>query len=218
MHRHVFRTNRLVMAAALLAACGPRLRPLPGTPVPVALPKAELPAERRLVVFQWTLDDAELSARGEGAARIAPPDSARLDFFVAGGLGTGAAILVGDQLRLPSRGDDIARRLVPPPPLLWVALGRLALPALRDTVARVDGDTVRADIGRPVAWRVTFVRDTLRRVERVEGARIVEWVDRSTTGLGQVRYRHEVSRRQLDLVITRWVEVSDFDHAIWNLP
>ena len=31
------------------------------------------------IVFTWILDDRELSAHGEGAARVASPDSARLD-------------------------------------------------------------------------------------------------------------------------------------------
>lgn len=211
--------RRALAALSLLLAssgCAPRLRPLAGVAAPASLPRAQLPAERRRLVFRWELEDRDLVARGEGAARIAPPDSARLDFFLAGGAGSGAAVLVDGELRLPSRADDMGRRLVPPPPLLWGALGRLALPALPDTVARVDSDTLRADIGLPVAWRVTFVRDTLRKVERVDGGRVVEWVQRFVDG--RVRYRHEGSRRQLDLFITRSDEVSAFDPAIWELP
>lgn len=157
-----------------------------------------------------------MAARGDGAARIASPDSARLDFFLGGGFGSGAAVLIGDQLRVPSGADDVSRRFVPPPPMLWGALGRLALPVTRDTVVHVDGDTLRADIGTPVAWRVTFVRDTLRRIERVEGGRVAEWVQRYTDG--RLRYRHEVSRRQLDLFVTRTDHVSGFDSDVWVLP
>lgn len=214
LRRAVVRAISLLVAAGC-AACAPRLRPLPGAPVPAVLPRAGLPPVHRRIVFRWELDDAELSARGDGAARIAPPDSARLDFFLAGGVASGAAILVGDELRLPARSDNLARRLVPPAPLLWAALGRLALPVMSDTVARVDGDTLRADIGIPVAWRLTFVHDTLRRVERVDGGRVVEWVDRFADG--RVRYRHEVSRRQLDLIITRSEDAIAFDPAIWVL-
>jgi hypothetical protein len=204
-----------------LLSCAPRLGPLGGEPVPARLPRAELPTGYRHIVFRWELEDPDLAARGEGAARVAAPDSARLDFFLAGAAASGAAVLIGSELRLPSRAEDLARRLVPPPPLLWGALGRLALPALRDTVARVDADTLRADIGNPVAWRVTFVRDTLRRIERVDGGRVVEWVERfseSASGTGaRVRYRHEGNRRQLELSITRSVATTAFDAAIWNL-
>ena len=110
----------------------------------------------------------------------------------------------------------MSRKLVPPAPLLWAALGRLAITPMADTVVRVDADTLRADIRAPVAWRLTFVRDTLRKVERVDGGRVIEWVERFHDG--RLRYRHEVSRRQLDLLITRSDEVSAFDPAIWELP
>ena len=206
----------LAFALLSLVACAPRLRPLPGVPVPARLPSAELPRGRHLIVFRWELEDTDMSSRGEGAARVAYPDSARLDFFRAGGLANGAAVLIAGDLRLPPRGDDLARRLVPPPPLLWCALGRLAIPALPDTVARVDADTLRADIGTPVAWRLTFVRDTLRRVERVDNGRVAEWVERFADG--HVRYRHPTSRRQLDLYVTRFTEASAFDPSIWVFP
>jgi hypothetical protein len=184
--------------------------------VPAVIPRAELPPGHHLAVFRWELADVDFTSRGEGAARVAWPDSARLDFFLGGGLASGAAALVGNELRLPSRGDDLARRLVPPPPLLWSALGRVAIPSLPDTIARVDGDTLRADIGTPVAWRLTFVRDSLRRVERVENGRVTEWVERFADG--HVRYRHPASRRQLDLFVTRISEASAFDPAIWTFP
>ena len=212
--RNVALVGGVVLGVVL--ACAPRLRPLPGSPAPTRLPTGQLSPGRRLLVFRWQLDDPDLTARGEGAARIAPPDSARLDFFLAGGLGNGAAVLVDDELRLPSAAENLARRMIPTAPLLWGALGRLAIPAYRDTVVRVDGDTLRADIGTPVAWRVTFVRDTLRRVERIDGGRIVEWVDRSVGS--PVRYRHEVSRRRLELYINRSDEVDEFPPDIWVLP
>jgi hypothetical protein len=189
---------------------------LSGAPAPATLPKTNLPSHPHRIVFRWQLDDPDLTARGEGAARITPPDSARLDFFLAGGAASGAAVLVGDTLRLPSQAEDLSRRLVPPAPLLWGALGKAAIPPARDTVVRVDGDTLRADIALPVAWRLTFVRDTLRKVERVDRGRIIEWVERYPDA--RVRYRHESGRRQLDLTITRSDDVSAFDPAIWELP
>lgn len=199
-----------------VAACAPRLRPLGGSSAPVPVPRTTLPLGHHRIVFRWELEDPDFTARGDGAARIAAPDSARLDFFLGGGVGSGAAVLIHDELRLPSRAEDLARQVVPPAPLLWATLGRVAFPALPDTVTRVDGDTLRADIGAPVAWRLTFVSDTLRRVERVDRGRVIEWVDRSSDG--HLRYRQEVTRRQLDLFLTRSDEVSAFDPAIWQLP
>src|SRR5437867_8694086 len=129
----------------LVTACAPRLHPLAGAPAPATLPRTELPPVHRRIVFDWELQDRELSGRGEGVARVAPPDSARLDLFLSGGFGSGAAVLISDSLQVT--GGSLARRFIPPPPLLWAALGRLAIPAVPDTVARVDGELLRVDIG-----------------------------------------------------------------------
>jgi hypothetical protein len=171
-----------------------------------------MPGGHHKLVFNWELEDRDMSGRGEGVARLAAPDSARLDFYLAGGFGSGAAILIGDSVQAP--GGDLVRRLVPPPTLLWAALGRVALPNLPDTVVRVDGTTLRADIGRPVAWRLTFQSDTLVRAERVDGGRVAEWMERSDAS--HVRYRNEGSRRSLRLTITRTEEVPEFDASIWR--
>lgn len=211
MMRRLFAGMALV---PLLAACAPRLTPLIGAPLPVErLPRTTLTPGHHKVVFNWELDDREMSGRGEGAARIASPDSARLDFFIGGGLG-GAAVLIGDSLRTP--GGDMIRRLIPPPTLLWAALGRVALPNLPDTVVRVEGPTVRADIGRPVAWRLSFHGDTLVRAERVDGGRVVEWVERTGERGSHIRYRDESGRRSLQLTVTRTDEVPEFDASIWR--
>jgi len=169
------------------------------------------------VVFTWQLDDRDMTGRGDGVARVASPDSARLDFFLAGGFGGGSAILIGDSVRVPG-GAEIVRRLVPPSPLLWATLGRVALPNLPDTVIKVEGTTLRADIGRPVAWRLTFRGDTLVRAERVDGGRVEEWMEREDAS--HVRYRDEGARRSLQLVVTR-IEVVpagsvEFDASIWR--
>lgn len=202
------------LCAVAAAACAPRLQPLPGTPAPeLRLPPTALPPQPTKVVFDWQLDDQDFSARGEGVARLQAPDSARLDFFLAGGMGSGAAVLIGSELRTPP-GPDLARRLIPPAPLLWAALGRLQLPPEADTVARVDGDLLRADIGRPVRWRATFRGDFLQRLERVDGDRIVEWVERDADG--RVRYRHESSRRALSLSAIRREPSDRFDASIWR--
>jgi hypothetical protein len=191
-------------------SCTPALRPLTGAPAPATLPKAQLPIGYRQIVFDWELQDRELGARGEGVARIAAPDSARLDLFLSGGFGGGAAILIGDSLQVT--GGSMARRFIPPPALLWAALGRAALPSFRDTTARVDGELLRVDIGVPPSWRLTFHRDSLVRLERVRGGHIVEWVERSGA---VVRYRSEEARRALLLTIKRVQEVPAFDASIW---
>jgi hypothetical protein len=212
--RRLVRPRRAAaLALAALAACAaPRARSLGGTPAPARLPDTRLPREHRRVVFRWEYSDATFGARGEGVARIAPPDSARLDFFLDGGLGGGFAILLGDSLFTP--GNNQARRYLPPAPLLWSALGRLAVPASPDTTARVDGALLRADIGREPTWRATFGADRLTRLERIAGGRIREWVDRSAPN--DIRYRNEGARRTLTLTIRSSDAVPAFDDTIWH--
>jgi hypothetical protein len=154
-----------------------------------------------------------MTTRGDGAAQIAAPDSARLDFFLGGGYGAGQVVVIGDSLRFPPSASSPAG-LIPSSTLLWAALGRVALPNLPDTVIRVEGTTLRADIGRPTAWRLSFHGDSLFRVERVQDGRVAEWVDRSD--LTRIKYRNESARRTVQLTITRTENVGEFDAAIWR--
>jgi hypothetical protein len=207
---------RLILGGGLitLAACVPRLSPLTGAIAPAeTLPHSSAPPGYHKIVFNWEFEDHEMNGRGDGVARIAAPDSVRLDFFLGGGFGGGSAVLIGDSLQIPG-GPDLIRRLVPPPTLLWAALGRVALPNLPDTVIRVEGSTVRADIGRPVTWRLSFRGDTLTRAEHVDAGRVVEWMER--TDSAHVQYRNESARRSLKLTITRTDVVPEFDASIWR--
>lgn len=201
----------LTLAAPTLA-CGPRARPLAGMPVPAVLPSGELPPGHQRYDFRWEYQDGDLVARGEGVGRVAAPDSVRLDFFLDGGLGGGYAVVVGGRVYAP--GGDQVKRFLPPLPLLWASLGRLAVPAARDTVARVDGGTLRADIGgAPTTWRASFDGPRLTRLERIDDGRVGEWVARDSTS---VRYVHTTARRALTLTRLRSQPAGDFDATIWN--
>lgn len=210
--------NRLLSAALLasmapaVAGCIPRAHALPGVATRVALPPIEIPAGHTRWVFDWKYEDRDIHASGDGAVRAAYPDSARLDLFVGGGMGGATAILVGDELRAP--GPDALRRMIPPPPLLWAALGRLAVPPAADTTARLDGDTLRFDIGRGTVWRVTVAAGSLRRLERIDDGRIVQSVVRADDR--HVRYFDAAARRSLELVITSVDSNADFDASIWS--
>lgn len=203
-------------AAALLgaiAACAARIAPMPGVaPVSAVLPRIGVPSTPRKITFRWELNDNSIVARGDGVARIEPPDSGRVDLFLGGGFGgAAAAILIGDTLRVPP-GSGV-ERMVPPAPLLWAALGRLALPPVRDTIIRVSGDTLRASLGDPVQWRVTAIGNELVRVERISGDRIVEWVERAP---GR-KVTYELSgRRSLVLDIETQQPAAPFDASIWR--
>ena len=205
--------SAMVLFPSILVAlsCAPRAGSLRGTPAPARFPRAELLPGHRRIVFRWEYSDQALGARGEGVARIAAPDSVRLDFFLDGGVGGGFAIVVGDSVSTP--GGDEVRRYLPPVALLWAALGRLAIPAAPDTVAKVDGGALRADIGRDPTWRVTFVGDQLTRLERIVDGRRLEWVNRNGS---EVRYQHERASRSLTLRITTTDAVAPFDPTIWR--
>ena len=203
------------VAATLFLAgisCAPRAGSLRGSPTPVRFPSTDMLRGHQQIVFRWDYVDQALAAKGEGVARIAAPDSVRLDFYLDGGLGGGFAIVVGDSISTP--GGDQVRRYLPPVALLWAVLGRLAVPAATDTVAKVDGEVLRADIGRNPVWRVTFVGDQLTRLERIVDGRRLEWVARTGT---DIRYQNERSARSLTLKITKSTnDVAPFDPAIWR--
>ena len=202
--------GRAVFVLAVIG-CAPRAGGLTGTPVPVRFPNADLPRGNQRIVFRWEYVDQSLAAKGEGVARVSAPDSVRMDFFLDGGLGGGYAIVVGDSVWTP--GGDQVRRYLPPVSLLWAALGRLAVPPVPDTIAKVDGNALRADIGRNPVWRVTFTSDRLARLERIASGRRLEWVARN----GQdIRYQNERSSRSLTLKISGSNEAPPFDPAIWR--
>ena len=200
------------LAFLLAAACGPKVGPLAGTIAPARLPRTDLPPVKQRIRFTWNYSEHDLRGRGDGVARVAPPDSVRLDLFLAGGNSGGRAVLIDDELRAP--GGAMVRSFLPPPPMLWAALGRLHLPPATDTAVRVDGDTVRADIGRDPRWRVTFVGRDLRRLELIHGDRLQQWVER--TADHKVTYRHLRANRALDLNIVRVDTVPGFDATIWR--
>ena len=204
---------RVIPAVALMAfACAPKAPPLRGIEARPALPALSiLPGHSRLV-FDWRYEDPDIRTHGDGALRTAYPDSARVDLFLEGGMGTAVAILVGDTLRAP--GPDAVRRLIPPAPLLWAALGKLAVPPAADTSARLDGDTLRVEIGRGNVWRLTVARGVLSRLERIEGGRIVQSVRRADDT--HVRYYDATVRRTLELTITRVDHSVELDASIWS--
>jgi hypothetical protein len=203
--------SSLLLLAAL--GCVPTAPPLGGTLAPDrSLPTLQLPPGHRQLVFKWEYQEGDIAARGDGSVRIAAPDSARLDFFLGGGLGAGAALLIGDSLRSPH--VELVRRYIPPTPMMWAALGRLAIPALSDTVVRIDNGMLRADIGRPVQWRVAIRADTLVTLEHLSSGKITESLVRESNG--QLVYRAPAARRRLALTILR-EQPGSFDDSIWSL-
>ncbi len=205
----------LVACSAVLLGCAPKLVPLVNaTPVPIRepLPTIELPKHSQRIVFSWRLQESELEVRGEGAARIAAPDSARIDLFVMGGLGSGAAWVIGDQMRLDA--PEALRKVLPPPAFLWAALGRFSIPPGQDTLVVRTDSTLTAEIGPVPRWRLAVQHGRVTRLDRADGDRIVDRLERRADG--SLVYYHAPTRRQLTLTITRVDSVAPFDASIWK--
>ena len=119
----------------MLAACPGPVRPL----VPAALAPASrdsalawtggtLPAGRTVIRFRWRYEDGRVRYAGRGSARIAPPDSLRFDYAGPFGLGSGAAVVIGDTVAWADPAANF-RSLVPAIPMLWASLGMVQPPA-----------------------------------------------------------------------------------------
>ena len=80
-----YRVALLLTFAASILGCAPRLKPLGGELAPVTMPRTEMPRGYHQIFFDWEYSDQDMTGKGNGVARVAYPDSARLDFFLAGG-------------------------------------------------------------------------------------------------------------------------------------
>ena len=203
-----------VIGILALSSCAPTLAPLANaTPAAKAepLPVIELPRRNQKIVFNWRLQEAELEVRGEGAARIAAPDSARIDLFVSGGLGNGAAWVIGDRMRLDA--PEALMRVLPPPAFLWAALGRFSIPAGKDTLVARSDSSLTAEIGPSPRWRLVLRGGRITRLERADGDKVIDRLERRDDG--SLVYFHAPTRRQLTLTITRVDSVAPFDASIW---
>ncbi len=109
--------------AAAGFACSPRLP----DPVPVADPgelalslqRVGTPDQPQLIEFKWRYSGREGRFAGEGAVRVNPPDSVRLDLFGPDWSGVQSAVLLGDDVYYI--GEQ--RVELPPPAFIWAFLG-----------------------------------------------------------------------------------------------
>src|SRR6478672_9572715 len=118
--------TRWVFLAVIVFAgggCAPRVVPLKGAPAPErSLPVLQIAPGHRKIVFHWDYQENSLMANGDGAIRVASPDSARVDLFLNGGVFLGNATLIGDELRATNQTQ--VAKVLPPSPMMWAVLGR----------------------------------------------------------------------------------------------
>lgn len=162
-----------VAALVSLAACTGRLPPLvPAavTLVPVSADSAVIWAARTLppgptaVRYRWHYRSDRVNWPGSAAARIAPPDSLRVDFRGALGAGSGAGVVIGDSVRWADPPESF-HRLAPAVPMLWAALGIVRPPAAA-AVAVAARDSTLPDGRRARWWRYAGAADTMDFVTR----------------------------------------------------
>jgi hypothetical protein len=185
-----------IAAGTLLAGCpGP-----PGPLVPVALApasrdsalewtRATLPRTTSVIRFRWRYADARVQYAGRGSARVAPPDSLRFDYAGPFGLGSGAAVVLGDTVAWADPAANF-RSLVPAIPMLWASLGMVRPPAGGAVVSGgVDADPdaprtlwrfARVEEGDTLEYAVTVSK---RHVLEAEWRRGTEVLARSRTTL-----------------------------------
>ena len=139
-------------AGLLLTACpGPPAPLVPVALVPasrdsaVAWTRATLPARPALIRFRWRYEDGRVKYAGRGSARIAPPDSLRFDYAGPFGLGSGAAVVIGDSVAWADPAASF-RSLVPAIPMLWASLGMVRPPGVAATVFGLVDEIGRAHV------------------------------------------------------------------------
>jgi hypothetical protein len=121
--------------------------------------RTTLPRTPTSIRFRWRYEDERVKYAGRGSARIAPADSMRFDYAGPLGLGSGAAVVIGDSV-LWADPEKNFRSLVPAIPMLWAALGMIRPPAAEASVlGAVLVDT--AGTRRRLVWRFAQVEDTL---------------------------------------------------------
>ncbi|HEX4633684.1 MAG TPA: hypothetical protein VH163_07630, partial [Gemmatimonadales bacterium] len=125
--------------------------------------------------FKWRYEDRKLNAAGRATARVAPPDSVRLDYAATLGLSSGAGVVVGDSVIWADPDQDF-RSFIRGVRVFWATLG-VARPAPAGAVVTA-GLVGSADHPR-MAWRYATGADTLT---YVGGNQVldVEWRNGST--------------------------------------
>jgi hypothetical protein len=216
------RVVAVVSTAAVLTACAaatPGAGP-PDLDTAARLAAATTPDRRLHVVFDWDMRDRDARFNGRGVLRLDLQHRARVDLFGPRGETLSAAIVDGEQMRVVPAGTDA---LLPPPALLWAALGvfRQPMDAPLTGTSHADGRWV-LEYGRDdVRWRFRFEEDRLRSTEWTArgGRRTVELSGAAAFGLPAVAaFRDWTEFRELTLRVTDVEERTEFAPDVWILP
>jgi len=104
--------------------------------------------------FKWRYHDERRSGGGRGTARVAPPDSLRVDWAAVLGLASGAAVVVGDSLLWADPKENFPTSVPSAVVLVWTALGIVRPPEAAMAVYGGRDST-------QTLWRYADGRDTI---------------------------------------------------------
>jgi hypothetical protein len=172
--------------------------------------------------FKFQYQDDQRRWGGHGSARLAPPDSLRFDYVGPLGLGSGAAVVIGDSALWADPAENF-RSIVPQVRMLWAALGVVRQPA-PDAVVQGEAGASRS------TWRFVEGPDTLDYVATDGSSRTLEaeWrragktLARSRTDLdaharpSKASVLFPESSARLDLVVVGIDTAAVFNPAQWR--
>lgn len=210
----------LVAALGGCAATGGAADAPPDPSAAAALAQATSPEYRLEVQFDWNMVDRDARFGGRGLLRLDRAERARVDLFGPRGETLAAAIMDGDAMRVVPQQ---AASLLPPPALLWAALGAFSEPEdMPLTATRVDGDDTTLEYGRDrTRWTFRFTGSALRSTEWTDGdgRRTVELTGNAGFGVPRdAAFRDWIEFRELSLSVTAIEERASFDAYTWILP
>lgn len=217
----------LPLLVATVGCAGSALQSAP------ALPRSDLDAQVRIageasriarpvqLIFAWRAREPGFRDDGFGVARLEPPGKARLDLFLDNGETAATAALVDDDLRVPAA---LPLELVPPPALLWAALGVFRPGAGVQTLeGRRAGAAMEMRFGLPGGNLLRFRMHDLRVVEAavLEGGAEVErvviaWSEEESAYPAEATYRNLRDYRELELRLESFEHVDPFPTHIWD--
>ncbi|HEU4799473.1 MAG TPA: hypothetical protein VFS94_02455 [Gemmatimonadales bacterium] len=173
--------------------------------------------------FRWQVQDDRGSAGGRGTARVATPDSLRLDVVGPLGSGRGAGVVVGDSAQW-AEPPDVLERLIVNYPLMWAMLGVMREPPAGAVLRGArDGGTVRWEwaLGADtVAYRWDSAAGQLAAQARSAGV-LVGRVETSINAEGLLtssRLTVPSPATRISLTFTETTPAASFSPDLWAPP
>jgi hypothetical protein len=219
----LIRVFAMVGAAAAVSACAAVGAGEAGPPDPEAEARAvaqTTPQQRLHVIFNWDMRDRDARFNGQGVLRLDTGYRARVDLFGPRGETYAAAIVDGEEMQVVPAGADA---MLPPPALLWSALGVFRPPVgapLTGTTA-ADGRLNLVYERDGTTWRFGFEDGLLRSTEWTarDGRRTVQLTGAAAHGLPQqAAFRDWTEFRELTLRVTDVEQRTAFGPDVWILP